>query len=1123
MLIMAVRGAGATDLTTDRQAEPDFFRRLALLFALALMGASFQALAQPSPPPANSAIADRNLQMASEIAQLRDGTLDPSIDADSLFELTLAGRRSQIAQAVVRLVLDDEFYSAAKEDQAALAPLSANEATLAMAQAGFLRLPQSRQDRILDAHRARSRDAQSRQDELQAKQTEATRLEGELAGLRNFLAGNPTNLKSLDIDLIHFMDNERATEVLKSPAGQQARSEAQPPKDADIDTRLEWLRSQVLVEKARALSLPPDRLNDLLANSGISASALDEIADADAALEAAQTSLQTAELQAAAARDEQSRLLATEHAELLAVARSQAETRAELARMNAQLPQVLEEALGWRRRVEELVGSRSASDDADRAYDALVADLNTARERLRRALAARERLAAENIYPDPIDPVLEASLGEAAELQESYLELEQSADRISREYADTIWSRRVGMHDAVTRLNEARLALIPALSSRKRSQILGYGSQGIAQVHREIDQIALNFRYYAKSWPRLISQGLEITPKLVFDLSWMVLAVLIFGSWRRRGDLILAHAFRAARSNRRKNVSSAIKARFIEFWRRIRRPLDWLILLVVLNWLWPPELDFAGSQIIWLVLIWSAAALFLLVAVNELAHGTRRTDPRAELRLKSLRLAGGALLAVILILEISQAIVGRGAIYNWVTNLAWLLVPILALILTRWWQDRIKTLAEAEAERSTFLAWIARRPATLSTVLPYSVAGVYLLLKGGRSAIARQISGVALVREINQQRVREQAAKQVAEDKASGRYKSLPPEIRDALAPHREAKRAYDERPWPGGLDQPRIRPGNIIAIVGDRGLGKSTMLSDLAGRDHSYDRCIQLKATSEGLDGILRSIAEAMELEDETHEADALRQAMVSSGQSFLITIDDIQRMIVPAIGGMSEFERLIEFARGLGARSTWVMSIESVAWDYLRRARFDRLMFDAVVRLPHWPLQEIREIIERRTQQAGIDPDFESVMDVGVFGASGDLSVDQRKRLGYFETLYDYADGNPAVALEYWRRSLFVVEDSEKIVVLTFARPASEKLSALPMSVLFVLRAILQMDRADPKSIGRATDLPIPIVDDALRRLRRIDAVQENDGEYRISIQWWLEVYRLLERRNLIMLRKP
>lgn len=821
------------------------------------------------------------------------------------------------------------------------------------------------------------------------------------------------------------------------------------------------------------------------------------------------------------ARDEQEKLVASQSESLERTRARQADLRERLQQLKVSLPKVTEAAKTWQIKAERMARESASAGEIDNEYDALIRDLGGAQLLLRQSLEADASLNNAAIRPKPINPLLDKKRPEVADLYRQFDDLRNVAEALGQEHTQSVWAQRNTRYEAMTGLNAARLTLIEHLSSGKHKRVTGFGSEGVAQAGRELNQAWLEARYYLTTGPHELIRSVSVTPKLIFDLLWIGFAGLVFRFWRRRGDEILEHAHNREKAARSDSTRTAIKLRLLSLWRGVRRPLDWAIFLIVLRWLWPAEFDYTAISILWLILFWTSCTFVLLRFINELVKGQSRNDPRAELRWRSLRLIGVVTLTIVLTLQTFEELVGRGTIYAWIASFAWVAVPALIVVLTIWWRDRIRTLAKAEAERSGFLAWIAQRSLTVTTLFPYILAGAILLLKSMRSLVAREVSHITLVRELSREMEREEAARKVAANRASGRYRPISEETARILYPHRNPKSEAEERSWPASLVLPELRAGNITAVVGDRGLGKSTLMRDLADTAAGFDRQVQVSVGGRGLQGVLEDLAARLELDGDATSVDAVATAISERGECLIIAIDDVHRLIIPSINGLVEFDELTRLARSIGVRSAVIATVERSSWDFLERARQDSLVFDDVVLMPRWSLDEVRDLIERRTRQANLEPDFSNVIDSGAFAIDGDPSPHERKKFQYFRRLHDYTDGNPAIALEFWRRSLFTVEGSEKVVALTFERPDNQALSSLPMPALLVLRAILQMGRASGSAIERSTNLPSQTVTGILRRLERVGTVRPDGSAYMVSLEWWLEVRRLLERRNLIVRR--
>ncbi len=147
-----------------------------------------------SPSPASA--------KAEQIIALIAGRLSPDVDAASLFTNSLTDTGGARLRWVISMIGDNRLYDVARKDPASLAGLSADDAKLAIAQAGFLRLPASRRAAILANHQRRQAEALRRASEAEQAERKIEALRQSLAGLKAFLDGKPTPPSSLAVNLL---------------------------------------------------------------------------------------------------------------------------------------------------------------------------------------------------------------------------------------------------------------------------------------------------------------------------------------------------------------------------------------------------------------------------------------------------------------------------------------------------------------------------------------------------------------------------------------------------------------------------------------------------------------------------------------------------------------------------------------------------------------------------------------------------------------------------------------------------------------------------------------------------------------------------------------------------------
>jgi hypothetical protein len=256
----------------------------------------------------------------------------------------------------------------------------------------------------------------------------------------------------------------------------------------------------------------------------------------------------------------------------------------------------------------------------------------------------------------------------------------------------------------------------------------------------------------------------------------------------------------------------------------------------------------------------------------------------------------------------------------------------------------------------------------------------------------------------------------------------------------------------------------------------------------------------------------------DATNEQ--LRAALDKPGADNALLIDDAHRLLRPVIGGLADMDDLLDLARKSTSSCTWVFAIDGVIWEYFERAREARPLFDDVIDLKPWSEDGIVRLLESRSAAAGVKARFDELMSELPDDADeiDREELREKTRLNYYRLLWDYASGNPGVALHFWRGSL---RDDGKggEVVRVFNSPSTSDLERLPDSTVFVLRSAIQLEWASPEDIARATMLPAASIEDALRYCSARQYLEQQDGRYRVRWDWFRAITRFLQRRHLLV----
>ena len=265
---------------------------------------------------------------------------------------------------------------------------------------------------------------------------------------------------------------------------------------------------------------------------------------------------------------------------------------------------------------------------------------------------------------------------------------------------------------------------------------------------RQLTLILRYHRYIIGEWllglrhpGRTLGAALAGSAAEVFE--WL-LALGAFVWWRRRSTALLRMVHgRAVDEDRRAGLASPSPAsRALDFLVHVHRPLEWLALLFVLQWLLPASTQaILEVRVLSVLMMWVFGAALIVDVVNALAatgraDGPRREEPdSAALRLRSLRLVSRVVVVFGLVLVISTMLVGRGTIYQWVFSTCWLASIPIVLILVRWWRTIVFVRTERVRKPARIQRWVlANSEGWWTSFAAAAVGGLYLF---GSGAAAR--------------------------------------------------------------------------------------------------------------------------------------------------------------------------------------------------------------------------------------------------------------------------------------------------------------------------------------------------------------------------------------------------
>jgi hypothetical protein len=561
-------------------------------------------------------------------------------------------------------------------------------------------------------------------------------------------------------------------------------------------------------------------------------------------------------------------------------------------------------------------------------------------------------------------------------------------------------------------------------------------------------------------------------------------------------------------------------ARLVWYFQQIRFPLEWMLLLsFVFEAMAIPSLlviqNFVQIIVNGILFAWLAVNLINAIAARGVAG---LADDTSSLRLRSLRLIAGWILVLSLGLKLTETYTGQGTIYATVWKLFEVLtIPVVILLLT-WWRLEIRHKLQ---ELPALPGWVERTTESrggLKKYLDVLLGGLYLIFILLRQFAVRQLSKFESGREIVVTLIGRELHREHGRKSQSEEAKPISDSLNSQLIDHDGivAEKIYSKE-LRRLLDLINFGHGGVVAITGERGFGKSLLLDRLAEKFEGES--IVIKATMRGFDGIKQSFAEYFKVPVDELDADRLAE-LVASREIRFIALDNLHYLVRPKMGGDAELKRLNEFVAPLRSKLKicLILTLVKPAFQYMSNLRAESALLEDFIELPPWSQEQISELIEARSQRAGIEPDFSEIDLPYQYDDIDYDSLDERTRSGFYRILWGVSAGNPVVALRLWSNSLAVAPDGRIIVRILPQVFGGDQLENANLSVLLMLRVIVQSGLTTTADIAESLRLSTEIIDNGIRFALFRGWIEETDGYYQITWRWFRTINRVLIRQNLI-----
>ncbi|MCW8348527.1 ATP-binding protein [Vibrio sp. ZSDZ65] len=672
-------------------------------------------------------------------------------------------------------------------------------------------------------------------------------------------------------------------------------------------------------------------------------------------------------------------------------------------------------------------------------------------------------------------------------------------------------------------LSLSKQRLLDLASSRTREQLTGFGPDGVTQFKQELKLTTLNAEYFV--FLQFIS--IKTLVKEIFispiPVIWAALKVFFIYSllmWWLANQKRLFEQFKQHVAS---NMSKPpIWVRIIWYIGRASRAIAWLIALTlslrVLSSIDALEHLIYLEIFTWWVLGGSIAISFIL----EFAHRNSMASSPVivALRLSTIRRYVWSFILAGVVLQISSETLGKGTIYYWIYSLFSFWFAFITVTVLMMWKPTVFQSLERVTEKPLIVVWASRKKDTFFLgIIATTIATIWLTFHHLKNRSIGLLSRNTFFNQALTYLFKIEVAKQTGSKGDHSLVRVRGDDAFKYILPGNEESPLVDyAKNEIKQLSQYLLTDNPAICVItGERGVGATRLLQQLLGKTKNAEP-IYINCPLAGYSELLVELAISLGLEPETSEVKILT-LLRKSEIPYLIAIDNCQRLVKPKVGGLNDLIRFTNLLRRSKKNHRAVFAIEKASWRFVDRARGERLLFDWVAFLPRWSETQIHQLLDTRINQQIENPlSFDGLV-VPKQWDNDSETEEERARQGFYRILWHYSDGNPTVALRFFRLSLRRDKTNGHVVVRLFHAPESEELEKMPKPMLAILRSIVQLEAASPDDLSDCTQLTISEVIGTLRYFQSRGYIEWAEDKARVSDHWFRHITNVLDRQHLLV----
>ncbi|WP_185968033.1 AAA family ATPase [Thalassotalea sp. PS06] len=643
---------------------------------------------------------------------------------------------------------------------------------------------------------------------------------------------------------------------------------------------------------------------------------------------------------------------------------------------------------------------------------------------------------------------------------------------------------------------------------------------GIKEARLEASYIKLELLVIAKAtYDRFkeIPKRFELAPLgIITTILKMLLAIFLFYMWRSWSK----DGFPDWRKRilDKKPVSSIKRkyARFIWYFDKTRSPLEWLIFInIILAFLDVLQIPISKATIS-TVAFWTCITIFIFKLLEKMIERGKQGLLKgiSKQQSRSIKLLIWWFGLFMMMDSLLSLYIGEVTIFAWLSRLFLLLfIPVYLYLISKWRKDAFQVVGQ-ERDAPEWIKRIHNNQTGLKGFISANICVLYSIYMGTIHIFLQIISKAETGRRFTTEIYRKKFINDNQE--AIDKHSHLPDidaslkeklisadggEVKSVHAKHiKLVKRMMDS----GDLSH--------VSVVGERGIGKTFLLNSLSKITPNHLR-LNCKPSFKNL---LCDLAQQLNVPINQSMMEQVRNAIVEKNIR-LILIDNCHLLLSPKANGQKQIRRLCSWVNNLSGQCLCVLTFNSSSWPLVKALGLEPEHNTTSIKLSPWSQNEIETLLDQRTAQNNIDPDFSQLIIPRQLADNEGEEPENQKKSGVYRVIWGYADGNPAISCRLLSDSL--AQDKDKIIVRLPDYPDTTLMEGYEITTLLLLRVICQFGAISLKEIKGNLGYRNFAVKSALARCQANGMIGFHDNKYSISWLWYRSVSRYLSRQNLLI----